>query len=118
MKIDGAKGAGDDTLLAGNTFLPVDVVDSILGHDGPCRTVLHALGHLALPADDRHSYDRVRIDYHYLNRTLFRVVHSKTFDGADEFANLASGTALRHNGQLAGHIFLPIVTSQQNYRMG
>jgi hypothetical protein len=41
-----------------------------------------------------------------LNRALLWVVHSKTFDGADQFTNLASRTAFRHNGQFPRHIFL------------
>jgi hypothetical protein len=106
VEVDGPKGTRDDTLLAGDTFLPVDVIDPVFRRNGAGRAVLHAFSHLALAADNRHSYDRVGIDHHHLDGTLLWVVHSKAFDGTDQFTNLASGTAFGHNGQFPRHIFL------------
>jgi len=93
-------------LLAGDTLFAIDIVDTILCRDGSCRAVLHAFGYLALPADNRHPYDRMGIDYHDPNRTFFRVVHSETMNGTDELADFASRTSFRHHSQLPGHFLL------------
>jgi hypothetical protein len=98
MKEDGPKRAGGHALLTGDALLTVDVIDTVLRSDSPCRTVLHAFCHLALPADNRHPYDRVRIDDHHPNGTLLRVVHPETVDGTDQFTNLASGASFRYDG--------------------
>jgi hypothetical protein len=98
VKEDSPKGTGDDALLTGDALLAVDIIDSVLRRDGSRGTVLHALGHLALPADNRHPYDRVRIDDHHSNGTFFGVVHSETVDGADQFTDLASGASFRYDG--------------------
>jgi hypothetical protein len=80
MEEDGAKRTRNDTLLAGNTLFAIDIVDAILCRDGSGRAILHAFGYLALPADNRHPYDRVRVDHHDPNRTFFRIVHSETMN--------------------------------------
>jgi hypothetical protein len=106
VKEDGPKRAGDHALLAGDALLTINVIDAILRGDRSSRAVLHALGYLTLPTDNGHPNDRVRIDDHHPDRTLFRVVHSETVNGADQFTNLASGTSLRYNRQLPRHFFL------------
>jgi hypothetical protein len=94
MEEDGTKRTGNDALLAGDALFAVDIIDAILCRDGSGRAVLHALGYLALPADNRHSYDRMGIDHHDPNCALLGVVHSKTMNGTNQFADLASGTSL------------------------
>jgi hypothetical protein len=108
MQEDGAEGARESTLLAGDTFLPINVIDPILGDDGSRRAVLHAFGNLALPADNGHPYDRVRIDHHDPNGTLFRVVYPEALNGTDQFTDLASRTSFRHYSQLPGHRLPPL----------
>jgi len=106
MKEDGAEGARESTLLTGDTFLFVNVIDPIFGDNGPSRAVLHAFGDLALPADNGHPYDRVGIDHHDPNGTLFRVVYPEALNGTDQFTDLTSRTSFRHYSQLPGHFCL------------
>jgi hypothetical protein len=77
---DGPKRAGDDALLTGDALLAVDIINTVLRRDGPGRTILHTLGHFALPADNGHPYDRVRVDDHHPDGTFLRVVRSETVD--------------------------------------
>ena len=106
VKEDGTEGTGDHTLLAGDTLFPIDVVDTILHHNGSRWTVLHAFSNLALSANNRHAYDRVRVDHHDPNRTLFGVVYTKAMNGADQFTDLTTGTSFRYHGQFPRHLFL------------
>jgi len=106
MEEDGTKRTRDDTLLTGNTLFTVNIVDAILCRDGSGRAVLHTFGYLALPADNRHPDDRVRVDHHDPNRTFLRIVYSETINGTDKLTNLAPGTSFGHYSQLPGHIFL------------
>ena len=55
MEEDGTKRTRDHALLAGDTFLSIDVVNPVLHHDGSSWAVFHALGHLALAADNQAS---------------------------------------------------------------
>jgi len=48
----------------------------------------------------------VRIDHHHPDGTLLGIVHSEALDGANQFADLATGTSFRHHSQLPSHDFL------------
>jgi hypothetical protein len=106
MEEDGAKRAGDDTLLAGDALFAVNIVDTILCRDGSGRAVLHAFGYLALSADNGHPYDGVGVDHHDPNGTLFGVIHSEAMNGTDQLTDLTSRTPFRHHSQLPRHFFL------------
>jgi hypothetical protein len=106
VKKDSAKRTGGHTLLAGDTLLTVNIIDTVLGCDGSSRTILHALGNLALSTDDGHSYDRVRVDDHHPNGALLGVVYPETIDGANQLANLTSRASLSYDGQLPSHVIL------------
>ena len=102
-------------MLTGDALFTVNIVDTVLRCDGSCRTVLHAFGNLALSTDNGHPYDRVRVNYHHPDGTLFRVVHAEPTNRTDQFTNLTSRTSLRHDRQFPRHDFL-LVGSLSPYR--
>jgi len=98
MEKDGTKRARYYTLLTGNAFFFINVTVSIFTYNSIGGAVFSALGLFTLSADNGHPDDRMGIDNHHPDATLFRIIGSEAVDGTDHLTKLTTRTPLRNNG--------------------
>jgi len=100
---DRSERAGDDALLARNALLAIDIVDTVLGHDGGGGTGIAALRLLAVAAYDGHPDYRMRIDGDDPYARFLGITDPESLDGAHDLAETTAGTAFRDHGEFLGH---------------
>jgi hypothetical protein len=97
MKENSTKGARHHTLLTGNAFFLINLAVPLFNDNRIRGTILPALRLFTLFTDNGHSDDRMGINNHHPDATLFRVVSPKAIDGTDHFTQLTARTPLWNN---------------------
>jgi hypothetical protein len=97
MKENSPKRARHHTLLARNAFFLINLAVPLFNNDRIGGAVFSALRLFTLLTDNGHSDDRMGINNHHTDATLFRIVNSKTIDGTDHFTKLAARAPLWNN---------------------
>ena len=104
MRVDSSEGAGFHALVTGDAFLAVELHHPVYPPKCVGGADLNAGCHLALAADHRHPDHRMGVGDEDPDRALLRIIDAEMFDRADKFADPATGTQLRNDCQLFGHM--------------
>jgi hypothetical protein len=97
VKENSPKRARHYTLLTRNAFFLINLAVPLLGHNRIGGAVFPALWLFTLLTDNGHSDNRMGVNNHHTDATLFRIVSSKTIDGTDHFTKLAARAPFWNN---------------------